>query len=120
MGAGILVIGSFPHVPVFDDENRFQDEQIDHEAKKDLDEGMSEEDKKTIIDEKKKQLEVTRLRADNINIVDFECGPETVGYILMDVSARYQTKLLPFNELEKLMPVVEKPQQTEENTTAAE
>lgn len=81
---------------------------------------MAEEDKKTIIDEKKKQLEVSRLHAEAINIVDFECGPETVGYVLMDASARYQSKLLPFAELEKLMPVIEKPKPADEDATAAE
>lgn len=81
---------------------------------------MPEEDRKTIVDEKKKQLELTRLRAEHINIVDFDCGPDTVGYIFMDASARYQTKLMPFDELEKIMPVIQKPQETDENTTAAE
>ena len=80
---------------------------------------MPEEDRKVIIDEKKKQLEVFRLHAENINIVDFECAADTEGYIFMDVSTRYQPKTVSFGELEKLMPVIEPPKQ-EENPTEAE
>lgn len=57
-------------------------------------EEIPEEDRKLLEDEKKKQLNAVRLRAENISIVDIECGPETQGYWYMDIGARYQVKRL--------------------------
>lgn len=81
-------------------------------------EDIPEEDKKLLEEEKKRQFNETRIRSNNIEIVDFECGPETEGYYFMDASAKGVAMKVSPEELEELLPAAAKEAEDDEEKVA--
>lgn len=91
------VIGSLPEAPVYEDEQRYLDEEIERKVAHET-EGMEDEERKQV----ENDLRSKRAVVGNVNLVDFECGSSEILYF-MDREEPWTIRALEIDEIEQII-----------------
>jgi hypothetical protein len=95
--SGCYVIGSLQEAPVFEDEQRYLDEEIERKIAHETD-GMEDEEKKVV----ENDMRSKKVVVGNVNLVDFDCGQTEVLYLL-DKFEPWRIRTLEIDEVEQII-----------------